>query len=152
MRHIFLTLLILCALLSSACSFATDFAVVNGSDQPIEVRYQVDKQPADPVSRLGQPFLIKASPFRPGISDEDWLPEGQYQVDRQTGTIIVRLLPGEVLRLTWVKDYIASNGPPALSIEEINITGAYGEIRLRGKQASRAFEFKTDSLFTLTYK
>src|SRR3954471_22265020 len=123
MRHILLISLLLCALLCTACSFATDFAVVNGSDQPIEVRYQAKREPneptfgADPVTQIGKPFLIKASPLRSGIKDGDWLPEGEYQVDRTTGTISARLLSGEVLRITWKKDYTEDNGPPILPIE-----------------------------------
>ena len=158
MRYTFLTLLILCALLSSACSFGTGFAVVNESDQPIVIRYKVSRYggelvpEVDPVSLVGGPFIIKASPLRSGVKDEQWLPESEYQVDRMTGAIIVRLLPGEVLRITLVKDYSEDNGPPVLHIEELNIVGAYGEIRFRGKQVNRAFAYKTSSLYTLTYK
>ena len=54
------------------------------------------------------------------------------EIDRMTSAIIVRLLPGEVLGITWKKDYTEDNGPPSLPIEEIYITGPNGEIRLRG--------------------
>jgi len=147
MRKAALIILLAFVSLFTACSFRVQFIVVNDSDQPIEVRYQVDEYPDHPIQQVGYPAI--RSP------DYEWrrLDDGEFKVDFETGTITVCVRPKEALLVrskdaSWVEDGV----PPDLSIKEIDITGAYGEITLRGRQVSSAFVREGKYSYALTYK
>ena len=153
MRKVTLILLLASVALFTACSSGVDFVVTNDSDQPIEVRYRVDEQPGDPIALAGNPCLINASLLRDGNGEWRLLAEGEYKVDREAGTLRARVMPGEALLITSLFDSeVVENSPPFLRVEELDITGVYGEIKLRGRQVSAAFIRERKGLYSITYK
>jgi hypothetical protein len=155
MRHIFLTLLILFALVFTACSYTVEFVVINESDRPIEVRCKVVNLPGDPdpVGVVGPLSIANASQLRSG--DNEWrrLSDSEYRADVENHSVTARVMPGEALLVKRFHDSSIQNGEPTyFPIEEIVITGGNGEIKLQGKQTSKAFMSETERLYTLTYK
>ena len=147
MRLNFPILLVLCAILFAACSFPIDFVVINESDLPIEIRLKGMRYLDSPDS----PAKVSASQ----LDSRDWqeLSASEYQFDRENRIITVRVLPGEALRVAQVLDSNMWNGVPiSFPLEEINITGRAGEIRLRGRQVPNAFIAQTKRIYRFTYR
>lgn len=141
-------------LLFTGCSDrAIDFVIVNRSDHAIEIKCKADNLPGNPIERIGQLATISDSKLRAG--DREWrlLSDAEYQVDVENRVVIIHIMPGDALRVAHLDESVMKDGEPmAFSIEEIDITGAYGEINLEGKQVPGAFIQETDKLHTLTYK
>jgi hypothetical protein len=151
MRHKILILLLAVVTLFTACSFPIDFAVVNRSDSPIEVRFKVFGFSGEPLER----FELLAKMMVSQLGDGEWqdLSASEYRVDRENRMVTAQVMPGEALRVARVPDSDMQDGEPMhFSIEEIAITGAHGEIRLQGEQARKAFVAETKKVHTLTYK
>ncbi|HEX8160734.1 MAG TPA: hypothetical protein VF538_02455 [Pyrinomonadaceae bacterium] len=155
MRHVFLIALVFLALLLGGCSFATDFVVVNKSEQPIEVAYRVAESSVGPVPTVGEPLVIAASRLGAKGGD-DWkeLSPNQYKVDLKSRTITVVVMPNAALRLTYVRDYgwdESIQNSNYFPIKELNVTGARGGIKLTGRQVHTTFSQVSEGLYTLTY-
>src|SRR5215813_6640733 len=136
------------ACLLTSCSYLTNFVVINATDRPIEVQYVIKKPayPSPPFSP-GQPL-----PTNPAIKDVSqldhqtaWreLSASQYTFDPDGRIVVVSLMPNEALRIekqNLVDGKVDDASQAAkFSIEEINITGSYGEIKLQGEQARKMF-------------
>jgi hypothetical protein len=143
--------------LLTACSYFTDFVVVNASEQTIEVRYKVTKSTAGPLTISGVPAIIDASQLDTH-GGQQWkeLPQSQYRLtqDSNTATVTVDLTPNQALRITKLRDYGGHEDPwpNIFAIEEIDITGAGGEMKLVGEKARTSFVEVSGALYTLTYK
>src|SRR6266852_5210021 len=61
MRRLLPVLIVLFALSTAACSYSTDFVVVNDSGQPIEVRYRIKRFPNEPSTLTARPAKIASS-------------------------------------------------------------------------------------------
>lgn len=159
MRYVFAALLLLFALTMTACSFSTDFVVVNSSDQPIEIRYRIGKTGIEPLAVTRTPAVLSASQ----ISSREWqeLRPTQYVFDQEKRVVTVSINPGVGLRINqggeWSEKYTGEN----FIIEEINIRGSNGEVNLKGDQVYKSFvpvrsAFYTfgppTTLLTLTYQ
>ena len=152
---LFLVLLSSVAALT-ACSYSTNFVVINATNNSIEVRYRI-KKPIDPLA----PSRLPEVPAVKQISELDrqipWreLPASRFTFDPDTRVAVVSLMPGETLRVEQRKlndgtqddSYQNAN----FSIEEIKITGNIGEVTLRGEQVRRSFVPVSKTLYTLTY-
>ena len=141
----------------TACSYSTEFVVINAADNTIEVRYRL-KKPVNSLSpsRLPEVPSVKLAseldqqiPWRP-------LPASRFTFDPDTRLAVVSLMPGESLRVEQRK---LGEGPQDdahqaanFSIEEINITGPNGDVMLQGEQARKSFVPVSKSLYTLTYR
>ena len=153
MRRILLSLLILCAATHTACSYLTDFVVVNESGQPIEVRYRV-KESRPPVE-TGTLAKIATSQLDDGNKQWQALTPAQYQLSQESRMVTVRLMPDEALRVaimhhfTGVEDRSDVENFP---IEEISVTGSSGELKFTGEQALKIYSKVSRVLYTLTYK
>jgi hypothetical protein len=138
----------------TACSWAIEFVVINESNQPIEVRSKVSYSPGDTNPFIGiTPSIAKASSLRAG--DREWrrLSEAEYRLDQVNRTVIVRVMPGDAFLIARFHDTSIRNGEPEyFAFEEIAISGAYGGIRLDGRQAVKAFSAESDRLYVLAYK
>jgi hypothetical protein len=140
-----------------ACSYLTDFVVVNATDSPIEIQYVI-KKPATPVPRQTLPITpaIKAvSQLHQQIAWRE-LATSQYKFDPDNRTVVVSLSPNEALRIEQCN---LVDGPvddahqaAKFSIEEINIIGSRGEIKLQGEQLRKMFMSESSKLHSLTYK
>lgn len=157
-RPLILALLIAYLPLLSACSYSTDFVVVNESTQPIEIRYQVKKSPAGPLAISGIPATIEAFQLSPH-GGQAWkeLTADQYKVleEDSNETVAVRIAPHEAVRLTRLLEYGGHADPGEANhfpIEKIDIKGATGELKLEGQSARTSFSEVSRALYTLTYK
>lgn len=146
----FLTVLLGVSLLA-ACSFSSDFIVVNDAQQPVEVTYRFKF--AGLISRPATVPRSEVSTRRP----EHWqeLTTDRYEVNQVWRTVRLRLMPGEALRLASVHEYSSHESRSSLGelpIDEISIRGASGEMVFRGEQVRLNFVKQGTQVFTMTYK
>ncbi len=149
-RQNILIAIIMSVLVLSACSVRNDVVVVNESDQPIEVQYQVkssnSKTPpsADsiqPPAKLGsKEFLDSGRTWRD-------VPKEQFHYDDRTGIVTVMVAPDEALRVGYVYNYSVFY----LDLASLSITGTQGSIRLEGRQAQTQFREESGS-FVIRYQ
>lgn len=140
----------------TACSFSTNFVVVNASNDRIQVRYVIkERTHALPAELFETPSIKKVSE----LDDHDvlWrpLPDSQWTFNAETRTAVVTLLPQEVLRVETENGFCGEDTAERREyfyIEEINITGANGAIRLTGEQVRRSFVRGTKQRCELTYR
>jgi hypothetical protein len=156
MRYIFLQLLVLIALLMHACALHVEFVVVNKSALPVEVQYQVRESPVEPLKMVGVPRVMAASELS-AVRGNEWreVSAGRYLFNRESRTIVVRVMPQEALRVAVVQDYSWGEGVldnEALPVEEISVTGASGGLKLTGQKAQTSFAKISRGLYTLTYE
>lgn len=155
--QLFLVCLLTSVVALTACGYSTNFVVINGANNLIEVRFRL-KKPMDPLS----PSRLPEVPSVKLISELDrqipWreLPTSRFTFDPSTRTAVVSLMPGEALR---VEQRNLSDGPQDdahraanFSVEEIRITGTNGEMTLQGEQARKSFVPASKTLSTLTYR
>jgi len=141
----------------AGCVLLTDFVVVNASDVKIQVSYRVKEAPGatDPLQML---------PIRPATKsaadlDEDvqWhqLGTSEFSFDVGTRTVSTSLNGGDALRIEQrnlvdgpQNDYDRAQN---FAIEEIELKGVYGDIRLQGDLARRSFVVKSRKTYVLAY-
>jgi hypothetical protein len=145
----------------TACSYLTDFVLVNATEQPIEIRYII-KKPAAPFP----PFPPSQTlPITPAVKDVSQLHQqiawrelsaSQYIFDPDSRKVMVTLRPNEALRIEQrnLVDGKADDAHQAarFSIEEVDITGSYGGIKLQGEQLRKMFVPESKKVYTLTYR
>jgi hypothetical protein len=156
MRYLLLVLLLLLAATLSACSFSTDFVVVNASDHPIEVLYKIGETSIEPFDVTRKPATLQASQLR----SREWkeLSSTQYALDREKRSVKVSLTPGVALRINHGEEWREGRTGADFIIKEVNIRGANGEITLKGEQVYKSFVpeskpfFGPPTLLTMTYK
>jgi hypothetical protein len=143
-------------LLLTACTYSTDFFIINRSDSPIDVEYKIKIYPNNPVL-YDVPAKIPISQLEnkstPGYQMEK-LSNNQYQFDKETGIVKVQVLPHEAL---WISSFPGYGGYKYeyleyFSIQEISIKGIEGEIKYTKRQTLGAFSKVSDILYTLTYR
>lgn len=146
----------LATLFFTACSFTTNFVVVNESDHVIEIRYRI-KQPADgrPASLPINPAIKEVSQLGRQVAWQD-LSASDYRVDHNERLVTVSLKPGYGLRIEQrnLVDGSQTDADRArnYAIEEITLIGNKGELHLSGEQARTSFLPQSKTLYTLTYK
>ena len=155
MRRVLVFLTFALALSLAACSYTTNFVVVNATARPLELRYKVKASERDPLQAAGEPLKTAEENLRGG--DRQWqrLSPEEYAVDREARTITVRVMPHEavvVRRLTNYGGHDDTSDAETFAIEEIRLNGASGEVTLQGDQARRSFLAESDNLYTLTYR
>lgn len=156
MRNVVFILLLSSVSLFTACSYFTDFVVVNESDHPVEVRYKVKNFPGEPLELTGAAATMTISRLRAGNKEWRKLFDARHQLDRENRTIAVRVSSKEALRVTSIHRIGGQidDAEEAISfpIEEISVIGVCGEIRVQGRQAHKIFVAESNRLYTLTYK
>ena len=155
MRYIVLILLTLFTLTLTACSYSTDFVVINDSANPVEVQYKVKNYPGS-FAPPATPSTITSSQLD-SHGGQQWkkLNSDQYQIDVETRTVIVRLMPHEALLVASMHNYGGHEDAwdaKEFPIDEIAVSGSDGELRLAGQQARITFSEISRALYTLTYK
>ena len=150
MRHIFLILLLLFSLVLTACSFPTDFVVVNESDHPIRIRYKLGEGSMDPLVESGRPATLEASQLR----SREWreLSATQYSFDRANRTVTVSLMPDEALRMTHGGEG-EKNTCAEINylVKAVDISGGAGELILKGDQVSKSFVVEPKPFYSLSH-
>jgi hypothetical protein len=141
----------------SACSFFREFAVVNESNERIQVRYVQTKpnHPEYPSELIEKPKVKLVSEL--GDSDIDWrlLPETRFTFSPETRTVVLTLEPKEAVRVAVVSNAGCVEKEPrrgGFYIEEINVIGPSGAIRATGEQARSSFVEDKNGKCLLTYR
>ena len=147
------TLVVLAAFLCSfaACSFATNFVIVNESDSPVIVRYEIKEFPGE-FYLPEKPVVVAAS----DLSEDgpEWKPI-QFEVDEATRSVTTQLMPGEALRIARLNSYMGHDDPNSaddFQIRTITVSGTHGQLNLTDEQARTTFTKVSSALYTLTYK
>jgi len=140
-------------LLLSACSYRYDFVVINKSDKPIEVRYQLKRHTPETPGKfvdIHPPAKLSLAEFQK--SEHQWqdLSKNQYGFDNLTGTFTVSLAPDEVLLLQYAYNYRGDKNE--FDLASIKITGANGTVDLEGRQAQTQFKLESDTKYVLQYR
>jgi hypothetical protein len=152
----YLTMLILAPVaLLSACSYTTNFVVLNESAQAVVVKYRIKNLHTEPLRQTGEPAKVAEASLRD--RDKQWqvLKAGEYQLDDEARTVTVELKPHEALRVQQTSNYTGHDDEYSagkFEIEEISLSGASGELKIRGAQTRRYFIEETANLYVLSYK
>ncbi len=151
MRRLILMVLVGSLSLFAACSYATDFVIVNESDGPITIRYEVKNYPG-PFSPPVAPGVVAASEL--SEDGQQWSPV-QYELDAASRSVTTRLMPGQALRIATMNHYTGHEDPndaQNFQISRISVSGQRGEVNLTGELARTTFSKVARTLYTLTYK
>ncbi|MGH9966430.1 MAG: hypothetical protein ACREBG_01155 [Pyrinomonadaceae bacterium] len=138
-----------------ACSYITDFVVINESASPIEIRYKVKNLPGPFAPRI-RPAKMTAVRLRAG--DQAWqeMDRAQYELDPEDRTVTVRLMPNEALRIERLQragmQVDEAEDAQSFSVEELSIIGTNGEIKRDGERVRKSFVCESKKTYTLTYR
>lgn len=151
MRRFIIVVLVGSLFLFAACSYATDFIIVNESDAPITIRYEVNDYPG-PFDPPVAPGVVPASEL--SEDGQQWNPV-QFELDEASRSITTRLMSGQALRIATMNHYSGHDDPSdahKYQIRRITVLGTRGELELTGEQARTSFKKVARTLYTLTYK
>ena len=138
-------------LLLGACSYATDFVIVNESDTAIMIRYEVKDFPG-PFYPPTTPGVVAASEL--SEDGQEWTPT-QFQLDEVSRSVTAQLMPGQAFRVATMNHYSGHDDPTdtyKYQVRRIVLSGANGELEFTDEQARTAFRRVARSLYILTYK
>ena len=152
-RKLFFPLPFILLLLLSACSYRYDFVVINKTDAPIEVRYQLKRWTPETPGKFVDfhpPAKLTVGEFQK--SEHHWqdVLKGQYSFDNLTGTFTVSVAPDEVLLVDFAYNYRGDDNE--FDLAAIHITGTKGSIDLQGRQAQTQFKIESDTRYVLRYR
>ena len=151
MRRVISMALLGSLLLLGACSYATDFVIVNESDTAIMIRYEVKDFPG-PFYPPTTPGVVAASEL--SEDGQEWTPT-QFQLDEASRSVTAQLMPGQASRVATMNHYSGHDDPTdtyKYQIRRIVLSGAHGELEFTDEQARTAFRRVARSLYILTYK
>lgn len=143
------------SLLTSACSYAIEYAIVNNSDSEIEVEYVLKRNlPAltDPTVR---PAKMDISKYNSWFSSEKWVEvaDNDFNYDPNTKKCKLKLSPNEVLRLTFIIDNQMQNGEiKDFPIESVRLNGTSGELIYQGNEFYKQFKEQNTQNYFISYK
>lgn len=155
MRRFLLISLIVYVAVLTGCSYLTDFAVVNQSNDTIKIRYRIKNHPG-PFTTPVPPATVPTSRLN-AKHNQDWreLTREAYRLDQETREVVVELGSQEALRIARLHNY-ERNGENTdadeFPVEEIVVTGKSGELKLVGEQVRLTFSEFSKVLYTLTYR
>lgn len=151
MRRVISMALLGSLLLLGACSYATDFVIVNESDTAIMIRYEVKDFPG-PFYPPTTPGVVAASEL--SEDGQEWTPT-QFQLDEASRSVTAQLMPGQAFRVATMNHYSGHDDPTdtyKYQVRRIVLSGANGELEFTDEQARTAFRRVARSLYILTYK
>lgn len=156
MRSVLLILILLFSLATAACSYLTDFVVINTSGSPVEVNYKFKAPSGGPKTIETIPAIQSASQLNSN-GKKQWqdLTADKYRIDQTSRTVTVKLLPQEALFITRMHHYIGPDDSSDVNffpVEEISIAGSEGNLTFSGKQLLKAFSKQSRVLYTLAYR
>ena len=154
-RSLMLIILVGCVSLFAACSYITDFVVVNQSDQTVEVRYKIKHFPGPFAPPVAPATIANSRLSTKGGQEWIELTSDQYQLDEENRTVIVELASYQALRIARMHHYMGheyAGDAEDFPLEEVIVTGEQGDLKLVGQQARVTFLEMSRVLYTLTYK
>lgn len=157
MQRTLVFLIVFITVLLTACTYGSHFVIVNESGGVVQVEYKPKDWPSEtPLYFVGAPAKLAAAQL--SASDKKWqeLTPEQYQLDPGRRRIIVRLMPGEALRVAALGDYDYGDDEARRAkqfpIEEITVIGQSGKLGLVGELARKAFTLESRGLYVVRYK
>ncbi|HKR11143.1 MAG TPA: hypothetical protein VJT15_03715 [Pyrinomonadaceae bacterium] len=157
MRLLLMVCLLAACVVLSGCSFTTTFVVVNESNDQIQIRYVLRKPPnSEAQVQLVEAPAIKLVAELEQESEWRVLPATRFTFAPETGTVMLTLMPKEALRVQRETDgkCVEDNSQRTkwFPIEEINIIGSAGAVRLTGEQTRRSFVSGPAGMCVITYR
>jgi hypothetical protein len=143
---ILILVIVLNVFLLSSCQIYSDFVIVNTSKDFIEVKYELKNV----NYKSGVPYFTSLEKFSKDKYEWQEGSKEQYKIDKENGTVEVRLAPNEVLKVESVDVFWIHEKPyEYFNIKNLNITGKNGSIKIEGNQVFEQFqpEYKGWSLF-----
>ena len=155
-RHVTLFSLLALVFLFTACSFMTQFVVINKSDQPVRVTYRLRPSTSELTRVCEEPAVMTMNQFTGEDSPWQSVTASRVQVNRENRTITVLLNPEEVLLIHTIhrpRDQAAEEFLNRdFCADEMELAGAYGEIKLRGAQVPKGFAVLSENHRAITYR
>lgn len=151
MRRFITVVLVGSLCLLAACSYLTHFVIVNESNDPVIVRYEIKDFPGA--------FYVPTTPGVAAASElsedgQQWNPV-EFAVDETSRSVTTQLMPGQALRIATLHHYTGHDDPndaKDYQIRKITVYGPRGELNLSDEQARTGFTKVARTLYTLTYK
>lgn len=150
-RKLILSFAVICfALVNSACSYFTQFVIINKSNAPAEIQLKYE-----PLS--GERYLMKKSLDEKGlISDGDWqkLAAEEFTDNKPAEIVNLTLAPNTALAVANELNYTGHESDSAsdFKVNGLEINGASGAVNFEGRQVILQFEKQNESLYTLVYQ
>ena len=148
--------LVLLALVASltACSYATDFVIVNNSTQVLKVEYRFKYFPGDFAPAA--PSVVVGSQLS-SHGNQKWtrLESGQYQIEANQRAVSVSIMPGQALLVCSMPGYGGHSeawNAKEFPVDQITLSGASGVLLLNGDVARTTFSEISRALYVLEYK
>lgn len=150
------SLLTLAALVSAtACSYATEFVIVNDSAQVLMLEYRVKSFPGE-FAPPENPATLQASQLS-SHGNRDWtrLASAQYRMDANHRSVKLSLMPGQALLVCKIHNYAGHNDAwdaQEFPLDQITLSGSNGVLLLKGEEARTRFSQRSRVLFVLDYQ
>jgi hypothetical protein len=145
-------LLALCVLALAACSYSTEFVIVNDSGSPVEVSYSFKNWRAGGECCPTRP--AKRPLAKLDDADAGWgrLRPEEFRFDAAAGVVTVTLAPAEALLVERVSGYRGDRDlDDFFRLASVSMTGAEGTVYHEGRQVQYQFQRLDDNLYRLTY-
>lgn len=157
MKKILIVSLILTAcIFLSGCSAATEFVVINKSDSPVEVEYTLNLNLKALDNPTTKPLKMKLSVWNSWFEEKSWkeVPDNEFVYNAETQKCKLKLLPDEVLRITFVdySSFTTVNEYQNFRIVGLRLAGKYGEVFYNGNQIYNQFEKKNSQNYYIAYE
>ena len=144
-------------LFQPGCSYSVLFSVVNVSNSPVEIEYEIGLNINLNMKTLentsAKPYKTTLANWNKWFFKEEWqsISPDEYEFDAQTQKCKIKLAPNEVLR---IKLHSASaNGEyKDFNIKSVRLNGANGEVIYQGERLYKQFEKKDDLNYFITYR
>jgi hypothetical protein len=145
--------LLIAASLQVACSYISNFVVLNDSNKPIEVRYKIRDSSYEPFQLVPEPGTASESNL--SRADNHWQPLSSQDYHLGGRTVTLTVQPHEGLRVESIPNYPGHEDTSAadrFQIDEIIIAGGSGELRIHGEETRIKFVEQSESLYLLRYR
>jgi hypothetical protein len=147
------------ACLLAACSYSSDFVIVNESDSPVEVRYQLKAYDPSYHESYNEKFIYPALMSAEDLkrSSHEWKQLNEagkdFGFDEKSGTVSYQLPPQTALRVERILNYVDNgHNETPFRISNISLNGPKGSVELRGRQAQFAFKGDPSGTYIITYR
>ena len=138
----------------AACSYSTDFVIVNNSTEVLKVEYRVKENPYEFAPPLTPATLPAAQLGSHETSDWTALDSTQYVLDPAQRTVTVVLFPGQALLVCRMHNY-SGHGDTIKAkdfpLDQITLGGDRGVLSLTGDDARTTFSNSFKQVYVLAY-
>lgn len=141
--------------LQTACSYATEFVIVNNSTQILKVEYRVKEFPGE-FAPPETPSILPGSQLS-SRGNQKWirLEPGQYKIDPNQRAVSVSIMPGQALLVCRMHNYGGhsdTSDAKEFPLDQIRLEGVSGVSVLNAEEARTNFSQTSRVLYILSYK